>query len=98
MKSAKNSISAPPAPEMSGPPAAVGRQIKKTEDADRILRVNDLIKPHGILPICRSTFLNWARDGRISPGIRLGPRTRVWKESEIRGLIDRLEAKERDNG
>lgn len=98
MKNAKSSISKPPAPEISAPPAAGGLQTKKAADDDRVLRVNDLVKPHGILPVCRSTFLNWAREGRISPGIRLGPRTRVWKVSEIRGLIDRLEAKEGNNG
>lgn len=98
MKNAKSSISKPLASEMSAPPAAGGLQANKAADADRVLRVNDLVKPHGILPVCRSTFLNWAREGRISPGIRLGPRTRVWKESEIKGLIDRLEAEEGHNG
>lgn len=64
----------------------------------RLLRTRQIVKPDGILPICRSTFYHWIKSGIVSPGIRLGPRTRVWKESEITGLIDRLEAKETHNG
>lgn len=64
----------------------------------RLLRVRQIVKPDGILPICRSTFYHMVAKRLISPGIRLGPRTRVWKESEIKGLIDRLEAEEGHNG
>jgi predicted DNA-binding transcriptional regulator AlpA len=97
MKTKGKSCLEPPAPDMGKPPAASGVRENTAANVDRILRVKDLVRPHGILPVCRSTFLNWARNGRISPGIRLGPRTRVWKESEIRRLIDSLEG-EAHNG
>lgn len=58
----------------------------------RLLRVRQIVRPDGILPVCRSTFYHMVAKGLISPGIRLGPRTRVWRETEIKGLIKRLEA------
>jgi len=63
----------------------------------RLLRVRQIVKPDGMLPICRSTFYQMVNRGLVSEGIRLGARTRVWKESEITGLIDRLEAEEGHN-
>lgn len=66
---------------------------QQMNDPIRLLRVRDIIKPHGILPVCRSTFYNMVRRGLLSPGILLGARTRVWRESEIIALVDRLEAK-----
>jgi len=70
---------------------------KHPEECTRLLRVRQIVKPDGMLPICRSTFYHMVAKRLISPGIRLGPRTRVWKESEITGLIDRLEAEEGHN-
>jgi predicted DNA-binding transcriptional regulator AlpA len=61
-------------------------------ETHRLLRVRQIVKPDGMLPICRSTFYHLVAKGLISPGILLGPRTRVWKETEIKGLIERLEA------
>ena len=59
----------------------------KINELDRLLRVRDIIKPNGILPICRSSFYNLIRAGVVPPGIRLG-RTRLWKQSEIANLIN----------
>lgn len=61
------------------------------KDIDRLLKAKDIVKPHGILPICRSTLWNLVRKGVLGPGIRLG-RTRCWRMSEITALIARLEA------
>lgn len=70
---------------------------KKTGVVDRYLRVRQIVKPDGMLPICRSTFLHWVKINRIPPGIKIG-RIRVWKESEILGLFERLEAEEARDG
>lgn len=59
----------------------------------RLLRVQQIVKPHGMLPICRSTFYSLLNKGLLGPGIRLGARTRVWRVSEITDLISRLEGK-----
>lgn len=71
---------------------------QKLDETLRLLRVRQIVKPDGMLPICRSTFYQMVAKRIISPGIRLGTRTRVWRESEIMGLIDRLEAEEGHNG
>lgn len=58
----------------------------------QLLRVRQIVKPDGMLPICRSSFYNMQKMGLVSQGIRLGARTRVWRASEIIALIDRLES------
>jgi prophage regulatory protein len=40
-----------------------------------------------LLPISRSTFWCAVRDGRFSPGVLLGPRTRAWRVEEVRSWI-----------
>ncbi len=57
----------------------------------KLLRVDQIAKPEGILGVSKSTFWLMVRDGRISPGIKIGPRMRAWRASEIIALIDRLE-------
>lgn len=59
----------------------------------RLLRVRQIVKPDGMLPICRSTFYQMVNRGLVSEGIRLGARTRVWRASEIANLINGLESK-----
>ena len=69
----------------------------KMNESLRLLRVREIVKPGGMLPICRSTFYQMVSKRLVSPGIQLGARTRVWREAEIISLIDRLEAKGGDN-
>jgi prophage regulatory protein len=40
-----------------------------------------------LLPISRSTFWASVREGRFSPGVLLGPRTRAWRVEEVRSWI-----------
>lgn len=56
-----------------------------------LLRPNQIAGPDGILGCSKSTFWMMVRDGRISGGIRLGPKMRAWRASEIIAFIDRLE-------
>jgi excisionase family DNA binding protein len=49
------------------------------------LRVKQIIK---LLGIGKSTFYTWVKEGRISKGIKLGERIRVWKAEEIYTFID----------
>lgn len=69
----------------------------KINETLRLLRVREIVKPEGMLPICRSTFYQMVNKRLVSPGIQLGARTRVWREAEIIALIDRLEANGGDN-
>ncbi|UHS63458.1 AlpA family phage regulatory protein [Agrobacterium vaccinii] len=57
----------------------------------KLLRVGQIAKPEGILGVSKSTFWSMVRAGTISQGIKIGPRMRAWRASEITALIDRLE-------
>jgi predicted DNA-binding transcriptional regulator AlpA len=41
-----------------------------------------------VLPIGKSTFWRWVANGKVSRGVKLGPRTTAWKVEEIRQLMD----------
>jgi Prophage CP4-57 regulatory protein (AlpA). len=43
-----------------------------------------------IIPVSRSTFLNWEKTGKAPKSIKLGERTTAWRVSDIRDLIDKL--------
>ena len=40
-----------------------------------------------IIPVSRSTWWQWVRDGKAPAGRKLGPRITAWKVEEIRNLI-----------
>lgn len=63
----------------------------------KLLRADQIAGPDAILPISKSTFWSMVRSGTISQGIKIGPRMRAWRASEIVALIDRLEAQGDDN-
>lgn len=58
----------------------------------KLLRAHQITNPDGILAVSKSTFWSMVRAGTISQGIKIGPRMRAWRASEITALIDRLEA------
>lgn len=41
-----------------------------------------------IIPIAHSTWWNGIKCGRYPRGIKLGPKTTVWRVSDIRALLD----------
>lgn len=41
-----------------------------------------------LLCIGESTYWKWVKDGRLPPGIKIGPRVTVWKRSDLLALID----------
>ncbi|WP_073057762.1 helix-turn-helix transcriptional regulator [Kaistia soli] len=54
---------------------------------ERLLRLSDIVKPNGILPIARSTWLAGIKDGRYPKPIKLGPRIAVWRLGDIERLL-----------
>ena len=44
----------------------------------------------GIIPICRTSFLNGVKSGKYPKPVKLGERTIAWRVSDIRALIERL--------
>lgn len=45
-----------------------------------------------IIPISRSSFLSGIKSGKYPRGIKIGERTRAWRVSDIRALIEKLGA------
>ena len=57
----------------------------------RLLRLRQIIGTKdnpGILPISASTFWAGVRAGKFPQPRKLGPRTTVWKESDILSLVN----------
>ena len=41
-----------------------------------------------VIPVSKSTWWNGVKEGRFPQSVKLGPRTTVWRVSDIRQLID----------
>ena len=49
-----------------------------------------------MFPISRSAWWQGIREGRFPQGLKLGPRTTVWRASDIRQLLADVETKARN--
>ena len=54
---------------------------------DYLVRISSIVRPDGVLPISKSSFLKGVKDGLYPKPIKLGPRITCWKWSEINKLI-----------
>ncbi len=43
-----------------------------------------------IIPVSRSTFLNWVKSGKAPQPVKLGERTTAWRVEDIRALVEKL--------
>ena len=57
------------------------------EMADRFVRAKECSK---FFSIGKSTWWRWVNEGRVSPGMLLGPRIRVWQMSELKKLARQI--------
>ena len=53
---------------------------------DRLLRIKQIIPD--ILPISKATFWAGVKTGHFPAPMKLGPRTTVWRESDIKKLVN----------
>ena len=53
--------------------------------AERLLRLKQVLE---IVPVSRSTWWAGAATGRFPAGRKLGPRTTVWRESDILSVVN----------
>jgi predicted DNA-binding transcriptional regulator AlpA len=53
-----------------------------------LLRLKQIIAPHGPLPLSKSTFYAGIKSGRFPAPRKLGPKISVWTRAEIRKLIE----------
>lgn len=61
-----------------------GNQNINHKHTDRLLRLKQVLE---IIPVSKSTWWAGVKTGRFPQPRKLGPRTTVWRESEIRELI-----------
>lgn len=59
---------------------------------DGFMRLKDIIRPHGPIPVGKSTWWAGIKDGRFPKGHKLSPGTTVWRCQDIRDLIERTTA------
>jgi predicted DNA-binding transcriptional regulator AlpA len=51
------------------------------------VRVNQIVKPHGPIPISRAHWLQGVKDGRYPKPVKLSARITAWRVEDIRTLI-----------
>ena len=74
-------------------------QTSNTQSRAAFLRITQIVgNPEAeppipaLIPIGKSTWWQWVRDGKAPAPVKLGPRTTAWKSSDISDLIDSLNA------
>jgi len=59
-----------------------------TDRPERLYRLKDVLQ---LIPISKSSWFAGIKTGRYPAGHKLSERTTVWKESELRALIDSID-------
>lgn len=55
------------------------------------LRLSQIIRPGGPLPISKSAWFNAVREKRAPAAVALGPRTRAWRARDIIEYLENIE-------
>jgi predicted DNA-binding transcriptional regulator AlpA len=56
---------------------------------ERLLRLREIIAPHGPLPIGRSTWWAGVKTGIFPQPVKIGQRITAWRTEDIRDLVER---------
>lgn len=54
------------------------------------VRLASIVAPHGPLPISRSTWFAWRREGRAPAPIQLSPRITAYRAEDVHALLAEL--------
>jgi len=54
-------------------------------DSDRLLKIGEVLK---IIPVSKSTWWKWIREGKAPQPIRLGTRCTFWRQSDVTNLTN----------
>lgn len=52
------------------------------------VRLSQILAPNGPIPVSKSTWWQGVKDGRSPPSQKLGPKTTVWKATDIRTMFE----------
>lgn len=55
----------------------------------RLLRLRQVLTPHGPIPMSKSAWWQGVREGRLPQPLKLGPKTPVWRSCDIEALVSR---------
>ena len=55
------------------------------------VRLSAILAPRGPLPISRSTWFAWRRDGRAPSPIKLSPRITAYRAEDVHALLAQIE-------
>jgi predicted DNA-binding transcriptional regulator AlpA len=61
---------------------------KTTLPQTGLVRLKQIIGPHGPIPVSSSTWWEGVKNGRFPKPVKLGPRTTAWRVEDIRRLIE----------
>lgn len=53
-----------------------------------LLRIRQILAPHGPIPVSKSTWWAGVKDGRFPKPMKLGARVTVWRVEDINHLIE----------
>lgn len=53
-----------------------------------LLRIRQILAPHGPIPVSKSTWWAGVKDGRFPKPMKLGARVTVWRIEDINHLIE----------
>jgi prophage regulatory protein len=56
-------------------------------DPDKLVRIEEIIGPNGLIPVSRSSFYAGIKLGIYPRPVRLGKRTSAWRMSELLKVI-----------
>ena len=51
-------------------------------------RINSIIKPHGPIPVSKSTWWEGVRSGRYPKPVKFGPKISAWCNQDLRKMIE----------
>ena len=63
-------------------------QTKTSNHTPAYLRASEIVRPHGLLPISRSTWWAGVASGRYPKPVKLGPGITVWPTRLILDLAE----------
>jgi predicted DNA-binding transcriptional regulator AlpA len=58
----------------------------KGADASCFLRLPQVLE---LIPVGRTTLLQWAKEGKFPKPIKLGPNLSLWKKSDVDEFVER---------
>lgn len=68
----------------------IGQSMKQNTEnnSKKALRVSEIVSPHGILPISKSSWWSGVKSGIYPAPIKLGPGITAWRLEDIERLLE----------